>query len=142
MYENHALKLVPRYKKGSGIHIKESTKGSFTKYCNGKVTNECIQRGKNSPDPKIRKKAIFAQNSRKWKHQYGGEIINMSPLVTAQLNWIQNASEYLKKKKELDEQKKLLELQNRQQTTDMITNVCEMVMNYLPNLLNRKNPNH
>ena len=72
MYENHALKLVPRYKKGSGIHIKESTKGSFTKYCNGKVTNECIQRGKNSPDPKIRKKAIFAQNSRKWKHQFGG----------------------------------------------------------------------
>jgi len=42
MYENHALKLVPRYKKGSGIHIKESTKGSFTKYCNGKVTNKCI----------------------------------------------------------------------------------------------------
>ena len=48
------------------IHIKESQKGSFTAYCNGKVTNECIQRGKNSPDPKIRKKATFAQNVRRW----------------------------------------------------------------------------
>lgn len=53
-------------KNGSKIHIKDSQKGSFTKYCKGKVTNECIQKGKNSPNPKIRKKAIFAQNSRKW----------------------------------------------------------------------------
>lgn len=50
------------------IHIKESQKGSFTSYCGGKVTNECIQRGKNSPDPKIRKKAVFAQNARSWSH--------------------------------------------------------------------------
>lgn len=50
------------------IHIKESQKGSFTSYCNGKVTNECIQRGKNSPDPKIRKKAVFAANVRKFNH--------------------------------------------------------------------------
>lgn len=64
-------------KNGSRIHIKESQKGTFTKYCNGKVTNECIQRGKNSPNPKIRKKAIFAQNSRRWskKHRTGGQII-------------------------------------------------------------------
>ena len=67
-------------KKGgkSGIHIKESQKGSFTRYCNGKVTNECIRRGKNSPDPKIRKKATFAANSRSWarkrKHKNGGKI--------------------------------------------------------------------
>ena len=59
-------------KKGSGIHIKESQKGSFTKYCNGKVTNECIQKGKNSPNPKIRKKATFAANARKWRHKMGG----------------------------------------------------------------------
>lgn len=50
------------------IHIKESQKGSFTSYCGGKVTNECIQRGKNSPDPKIRKKATFAANVRKFNH--------------------------------------------------------------------------
>ena len=64
----------------SPIHIKESQKGSFTRYCNGKVTNECIQRGKNSPDPRIRKKATFAANSRSWakkrKHATGGNIPN------------------------------------------------------------------
>ena len=59
----------------SGIHIKEKNKGTFTTYCGGKVTNECIQRAKNSPNPKIRKKAIFAQNARRWKHQFGGTII-------------------------------------------------------------------
>jgi len=70
--------LVELLKKGSKIHIKESQKGSFTKYCNGKVTEECIQKGKNSPNPKIRKKAIFAQNARGWakkKHEFGGIIV-------------------------------------------------------------------
>ena len=66
--------MIRFLKNGSGIHIKESQKGSFTKYCKGKVTNECIQKGKNSPDPKIRKKATFAANARKWKHQDGGVI--------------------------------------------------------------------
>lgn len=62
------LKLIPRiipFAK-SGIKIKKANQGKFTDYCNGKVTNECIQRGKNSPDPKIRKRATFAQNARKW----------------------------------------------------------------------------
>lgn len=54
------------YKTGGNIHIKESQKGSFTRYCDGNVTEECINRGKNSPNSKIRKKAIFAQNARKW----------------------------------------------------------------------------
>ena len=66
--------FIVSLKKGNKIHIKESQKGSFTKYCNGKVTNECIQRGKNSPDPKIRKKAVFAENARRWKHALGGVI--------------------------------------------------------------------
>lgn len=56
------------FKSGGKIHIKKKNRGSFTRYCNGKVTNECIQRGKNSPDPAIRKKAVFAQNARRWKH--------------------------------------------------------------------------
>lgn len=62
------LKLIPRiipFAK-SGIKIKKQNRGKFTDYCNGKVTNECIQRGKNSPDPKIRKRATFAQNARRW----------------------------------------------------------------------------
>lgn len=69
--------LVELMKKGSKIHIKPSQKGSFTKYCNGKVTEECIRRGKNSPNPKIRKKAVFAQNARSWakKHALGGSLV-------------------------------------------------------------------
>ena len=72
--------LVEIMKKGSKIHIKESQKGSFTSYCGGKVTEECIRRGKNSSDPKIRKKAVFAQNARSWskkKHKLGGIIGNL-----------------------------------------------------------------
>ena len=60
------------FKKGGGIKIKKQNRGLFTKYCGGNVTNECIKRGKNSPDPKIRKRATFADNARKWKHQLGG----------------------------------------------------------------------
>ena len=62
------------FKNGKKIHIKESQKGSFTRYCGGNVTSECIARGKASPDPRIRKKAIFADNARKWKHQSGGTL--------------------------------------------------------------------
>lgn len=58
-----------RFKNGSKIHIKKKNKGTFTAYCNGKVTNECIRRGKNSSNSAIRKKAIFAENSRKWNHE-------------------------------------------------------------------------
>lgn len=50
----------------SGIHIKPENKGKFTKYCGGKVTEECIRRGKNSSNPVIRKRATFAANARSW----------------------------------------------------------------------------
>lgn len=60
--------LIRLNKSGSKIHIKKKNRGKFTDYCGGKVTSECISRGKNSPDPKIRKRATFAQNSRKWNH--------------------------------------------------------------------------
>ena len=66
-YLNYNLD-IECFKKGGGIHIKKSNKGLFTKYCNGKVTQECIQRGKHSSNPKIRKRATFADNVRKWKH--------------------------------------------------------------------------
>ena len=61
-------------KKGGGIHIKKENRGKFTSYCGGKVTSECIARGKNSPNPAIRKRATFAANARKWKHQQGGLV--------------------------------------------------------------------
>lgn len=64
----------------SGIHIKKENRGKFTDYCGGKVTSECIARGKASSNPAIRKRATFAANSRKWarkrkKHAQGGVII-------------------------------------------------------------------
>lgn len=67
--------MIIKLKNGAEIHIKKSNRGKFTSYCGGKVTDECIRRGKNSSDPKIRKRATFAANVRKWKHQNGGKII-------------------------------------------------------------------
>lgn len=61
-------------KEGSKIHIKKKNRGKFTDYCGGTVTSECIARGKRSSSPTIRKRATFAANARKWKHQYGGAI--------------------------------------------------------------------
>lgn len=54
------------YKGGSKIKIKKENRGKFTEYCGGNVTSECISRGKNSSDPKIRKRATFAANARSW----------------------------------------------------------------------------
>ena len=58
-------------KKG-GIHIKKKNRGKFTEYCGGKVTEECIARGKRSKNPLTRKRANFASVVRKWKHENGG----------------------------------------------------------------------
>lgn len=69
-----AVQYISYLKKGGGIHIKKKNRGSFTRWCGGNVTEECIRKGKNSSNPKIRKKAIFAANARKWKHQEGGVI--------------------------------------------------------------------
>lgn len=59
----------------SGIKIKKENRGKFTNYCGGKVTNKCIQKGKNSSNSTIRKRATFAANVRKWKHKEGGKLI-------------------------------------------------------------------
>ena len=77
-------------KNGSGIHIKEKNKGSFTKWCGGNVTDECIRKGKNSPNPKIRKKATFADNTRHFKHRSGGQIIQEFKLRKMLNNIINN----------------------------------------------------
>lgn len=75
------IKLIPKNRKGNKIKINPKNKGSFTEYCGGKVTDECIQKGKNSPNPTTRKRANFAANARKWKHQEGGTITEL-PEVT------------------------------------------------------------
>lgn len=56
------------FKSGGKIHIKKKNRGSFTRWCGGNVTEECIARGKRSKNPAIRKKATFAANARRWKH--------------------------------------------------------------------------
>lgn len=61
-------------KNGSDIHIKKKNRGKFTDYCGGQVTQECINKGKHSSNPTVRKRATFAANARKWKHQQGGVI--------------------------------------------------------------------
>lgn len=74
----------------NGIYIKPSKRGSFTKWCGGDVTEECIQRGKNSSNPKIRKKAIFADNARHFKHRLGGSIVEAFKLRRQILNSLNN----------------------------------------------------
>lgn len=113
--------MVHLLKKGSGIHIKKSHEGRFTEYCGGNVTEECIRRGKNSPDPKIRKQAVFAQNARKFKHQDGGSIYGASQIQTngnLSQQWkqqqqmaAQNFNQIIEQKKQLDEIKRMQESQ-------------------------------
>jgi hypothetical protein len=52
--------VLSGYKSGGSIKIKEENKGKFTDYCGGKVTEECIRKGKNSSNPTTRKIANFA----------------------------------------------------------------------------------
>lgn len=61
------------FKKGGGIHINPKNKGKFnaTKKRTGKSTEELTH----SKNPKTRKRAIFAQNARKWKHKKWGGIM-------------------------------------------------------------------
>ena len=75
IYSPYAQTAIDMFKKGNKIKIKKQNRGKFTEYCGGNVTAECIQRGKNSPDPKIRKRATFAANVRRFKHRFGGQII-------------------------------------------------------------------
>lgn len=67
-----AMDELNTFAEGGGIHIKKKNRGKFTEYCGGKVTSECIARGKRSNSPTIRKRATFAQNARGWNHAFGG----------------------------------------------------------------------
>lgn len=58
----------------SGIRIKKKNEGKFTSYCGGKVTDACIAKAKASGNPTLVKRAVFAQNARKWKHKDGGTL--------------------------------------------------------------------
>lgn len=67
-YPNLVENELEIFKSGGKIHIKKKNRGKFREYCGGKVTSECIARGKRSSDPAIRKRATFAANSRRWHH--------------------------------------------------------------------------
>lgn len=56
----------------SGIRINPKNKGKFTetKKRTGKTTEELTH----SKNPLTRKRAIFAQNAKKWKHFLGGRF--------------------------------------------------------------------
>lgn len=53
----------------SGINIKKENKGKFTSYCGGTVTQACIDKAKASGNSTLLKRAVFAENVRKWKHR-------------------------------------------------------------------------
>ncbi len=81
---------LPCLKKG-GIHIKKKNRGKFTEYCGGEVTDACIKRAKASGNPKLVKRAVFAENARKWKQgglilkaQFGTDLYTEQPLVQEQ----------------------------------------------------------
>lgn len=78
------------------IKIKPSRRGSFTSYCGGEVTQDCINKAKNSPNKSIRKKAVFAENARKWnKKKFGGIFKAEEGLDTEKLKSITNGASSL-----------------------------------------------
>lgn len=65
------------YAKGGSIHIDPKNRGKFnaTKKRTGKTTEELTH----SKNPLTRKRAIFAQNAKKWKHDDGGYLQDEEP---------------------------------------------------------------
>lgn len=63
-------KLLPRYKEGSGIHIKKKNRGKFTKSAkaSGQSVQEHAQSVLSNPNatPLQKKRANFARNAKAW----------------------------------------------------------------------------
>ena len=66
-------KLLPRYKSGSGIHIKKENRGKFTASAKkaGQSVQEHARSVLNNPNatPLQKKRANFARNAAKWNHK-------------------------------------------------------------------------
>jgi hypothetical protein len=73
--------LTPQILAKSGIHINPANKGKFTatKQRTGKSTEELTH----SKNPLTRKRAIFAQNAKHWKHELGGYEDDSEPMYLA-----------------------------------------------------------
>lgn len=71
------LENVPTFKKGGGIHIKKKNRGKFTK--SAKAAGETVQEhaahvlSDPNATPLQKKRANFARNAAKWKHEDGGK---------------------------------------------------------------------
>lgn len=80
------------YSKGGSIHIKPENKGKFTetKRRTGKTTEELTH----SSNPLTRKRAIFAQNAKKWHHAFGGELNTQGGDFTNGLLYIDNGGSH------------------------------------------------
>ena len=68
----------------SGIKINKKNIGKFTSYCGGKVTQQCIDKAKQSKNKTLVKRAVFAENARKW--QQGGVLSRYIGLINNNIN--------------------------------------------------------
>lgn len=124
--------LTEYLKKGGGIHIKEKNKGSFTKYCNGKVTQACIDKAKKSGNKKLIKKAVFAENARKWstKRQTGGELSKLDQyqqILTNQDSQLRKYQQLEELKQKRREQLHNQKIQKAQQLGSQIGNIVGQI---------------
>lgn len=88
---NNDFNIMSSFAKNGGpIHIKRKNRGKFTDYCGGKVTSECIARGKRSSSPTIRKRATFAANARKWHHADGGPLFTHGGIWSNGMTYVNN----------------------------------------------------
>lgn len=148
MQPKNKLKLISRnsvidyWKSGSKIKIKKQNQGKFTDYCGGAVTEECIQKGKHSSDPKIRKRANFAANARKWKHESGGilfadngmqtPVVHRNPSIAKDFqNVIEEGQKNLNRMAQQQMIDNWMKQQQREQTQALASNIGSTVINGL-----------
>ena len=77
----HLLTMIGfKYKNGSGIHIKEKNRGKFTKAAKaaGMGVQEYARKVLADPNatPLQKKRANFARNATKFKHEQGGSLLD------------------------------------------------------------------
>ena len=82
----------PIFAEGGTIHINPKNKGKFTetKRRTGKTTEELTH----SKNPLTRKRAIFAQNAKKWHHAFGGELNTQGGDFTNGIIYIDNGGSH------------------------------------------------
>lgn len=82
----------PLFANGGMIHIDPKNRGKFTetKKRTGKTTEELTH----SSNPLTRKRAIFAQNAKKWHHAFGGELNTQGGDFTNGLLYIGNGGSH------------------------------------------------